>query len=394
MSDIDWAQDPHALRKELLLLTRKELIKACKHKHVQFSNNKKETIERLLRRVQREDESSGFRLRCFQNNLASPSAARQSHHGKHVTHFSESELAAVGLSWMKPQAPPRVSCIIPNRSEVSPVSEHSATQSRHASLNATPQKKEATTHTPHPSAIVTPQRHNSSDAEENEAPSTAPRLRKSRIIDMTPPRTARVASWLPSLKKELSSTETLEQELSKKIESYGTFEVMSSLLFGFAVSVAFQNVNNTHFENRSIYTDLADILFTVFIVVVLIANAYTMIVLSSTFFYVHRYMADKEFVMASVYLKIYATHRRYARLSFYVGLVCFVISIAIYLVSLSPNTVNAICLLLFLGSGLLMIIYTLVVMTNPARIADQDNPGHRKFLDAFFERGGVDELTS
>merc|ERR1712013_158884 len=124
-----------------------------------------------------------------------------------------------------------------------------------------------------------------------------------------------------------------------------------------------QNVNNTNFAKPTIYTEMVDIMFTVFIVIVLIANAYTMIVLSSTYFYVHRYLADKEYVMASIYLKIYADYRRYARLSFYVGLVCFIISIGIYLVSLSPNTANAVCLLLFLGSGLLMIIYTLVLMT-------------------------------
>lgn len=214
-----------------------------------------------------------------------------------------------------------------------------------------------------------------------------------KSVELIPPQTARVASWLPTVTKEVSSMDTLEQELSKKIQSYGTFEVMSSLLFGFSVSVAFQNVHNTHFAEPSIYTEVADIMFTMCIVVVLIANAYTMIVLSSTYFYVHRYMADQEYVMASVYLKIYEDYRRYARLSFYVGLVCFLISIGIYLVSLSPNTANSICLLILLGSGLLMILYTLVAMTNPSHIADKDNPGHRKFLDAFFARGGVDDET-
>merc|ERR1712048_351754 len=101
--------------------------------------------------------------------------------------------------------------------------------------------------------------------------------------------------------------QALRDELNKKIESYGSFEVMSSLLFGFAVSVSFQNVDNADSDFK-----VSEILFVVFIIFVLICNVYTMIVLSLMHFYVHRYMADKEYIMATIYMKIYAKHRMYA----------------------------------------------------------------------------------
>jgi len=191
-------------------------------------------------------------------------------------------------------------------------------------------------------------------------------------------------------------SETLEHELTKKIESYGTFEVMSSLVFGFAVSVAFSNINSEHFhieedEEESVFNDVAEVLFTVFIIVVLVCNAYTMIVLSLSYFHVHRYLADQEFIMAAIYLKIYANYRKFARKSFYVGLVSFMISIGIYLIPLSTKPVNTIALFLVLGAGLILIIYTLWMMTNPHRICDKDNAGHRKFLRLFQQKGGVHE---
>lgn len=369
---VDWSLDHNILKKQLLMLAKKDLIKVCKHKQIPFNRDRRDTIHRLLvgagafdlkgpkndELIFEEDEAEP-ELSPVQVTLDVP-VQRHSMHGKHVTHFSECELAAVGLSWMKPK--PRISCIIP------PPNSSSSSMG----MMTTPIKARDIPITHSPSSLnASPQKH----------------------FKISPPKTARVASWVPNV-EIASTTQTLEQELNKKIESYGTFEVMSSLLFGFAVSVAFQNVNKSQFENQNVYTHFADILFTIFIVVVLIANAYTMIVLSSTYFYVHRYMADKEYVMASIYLKIYADYRKYARMSFYIGLVCFIISIGIYLVASSPNTVNAICVLLFLSLGLLMILYTLIAMTNPSRIANKDNPGHRKFLEALFAKGGVQEKVS
>ena len=95
-----------------------------------------------------------------------------------------------------------------------------------------------------------------------------------------------------------------------QVESYGSFEVMSSLLFGFAVHVAFTNITHSHFSSSDNQVEaVAEIAFTFLMVVVLICNAYTMIVLSLTYFYVNRYMADREYVMATIYLKIYANYR-------------------------------------------------------------------------------------
>merc|ERR1719203_1554927 len=93
-----------------------------------------------------------------------------------------------------------------------------------------------------------------------------------------------------------------------------------------------------------------------------------MIVLSLMHFYVFRYMADREYIMASIYMKIYAKHRMYARKTFYVGLVCFMISIGIYLAQrLNVYTMVTVIALQCIGVGI--IVYTLRSMTTPSTIA-------------------------
>ena len=103
--------------------------------------------------------------------------------------------------------------------------------------------------------------------------------------------------------------------ITVQVERYGSFEVMSSLLFGFAVHVAFTNITHSHFtsETHIMLNTVAEIVFTFLMIVVLICNAYTMIVLSLTYFYVNRYMADREYVMAIIYLKMYANYRYVCR---------------------------------------------------------------------------------
>eukprot|EP01084_Bolivina_argentea_P200773 343279_1 len=339
-SVVDWTKEIDNLRKDLLQLDKKQLIKACKYKHVTYSVNKKETIDRLLETV---DHHAQLVDRiAFYEHKDSNDTMRRHGHGKLKTQFSHNELVSVGLGWLKP---PTIDVISPN-------------------------------------------------VDDNEDENIENNMEN--ISHIIRPQTTQAISY-PTPFDYYQHDETneiaLKEELNKKIESYGTFEVMSSLLFGFAVSVAFENVNNIDGDKKSIYEEIAEIIFTVFITIVLICNAYTMVVMSLTYFHVYRYMADKEYIMATIYLKIYANYRKYARRSFYIGLVCFISAIGIYLLPLL-NIISRFIVLIFLGSGLFIIIFTLISMTNPSRIADRNNPGHRKFLSAFIEKGGIHEKTS
>merc|ERR1719204_1670085 len=116
-----------------------------------------------------------------------------------------------------------------------------------------------------------------------------------------------------------------------------------------------------------------------------------MIVLSLSYFHVHRYMADREYIMAAIYMRIYANYRKHARKSFYFGLVTFMVSIGIYLIPLNywstaEHSMISISVFLVLGCGLAVIGYTLWTMTNPHRICDKSNAGHMRFLAVFQQK--------
>eukprot|EP01084_Bolivina_argentea_P227216 383766_1 len=158
--------------------------------------------------------------------------------------------------------------------------------------------------------------------------------------------------------------------LTKQIESYTSFEVMSSLLFGFAVSVLFGNIGNDAFEGYYI----SEIIFSNLMAIVLICNAYTMIVMSLTYFHVNRFMADKRYDIARTYLQLYGSYRLLSRRAFYGGLITFIVAIIIYLYP-QMSIVSSVSTTCTLTIGIIVILFTIYTMINPAKVFDQNNPG-------------------
>eukprot|EP01084_Bolivina_argentea_P094704 170274_1 len=153
------------------------------------------------------------------------------------------------------------------------------------------------------------------------------------------------------------------ESLSKRTEAYATFEVVSSLIFGFCVSVLFGNVNHDAFIDYFIL----EVLFIITMTTALILSAYSLIVISMCGYFVNRYMADSKIVVAREYLNMYSTDRKYARWSFYVSIVLLIISLAIYLFpQLSIST--AIISLSILLVGAMFVLWTMYRMLNPEKI--------------------------
>lgn len=103
-------------------------------------------------------------------------------------------------------------------------------------------------------------------------------------------------------------------------------------MFGFAVAVVF----GSHGDKKlDIYSEekyfALEIIFSLLMSFVLLANMYTMIVMSLTHFYVMRYTAIDNYQYAAAYLELHTNRRRYARDSFYIALFCFLCAIGIYL---------------------------------------------------------------
>ena len=261
-TNVDWTLDQDTLRKQLLQLQKKDLIKICRKRNVTYSNNKHETVSQLLKTSQSHAVRFNINVSAKERKALyeQKSNSHSNKHGKHVTRFSNHELEAVGLSWLK--TPPKLD----------------------TSAITTPAEAEDA-HIDSPESVIVNEEYNN--------PTTSVK-------------TTRVSHWAHYTEYEQMDEreQALKDELNKKIESYGSFEVMSSLLFGFAVSVAFQNLHNEQFDAQNIWNVIAEIAFVVFIIIVLICNAYTMIVLSLMHFYVHRYMADKEYIMATMDHKV------------------------------------------------------------------------------------------
>lgn len=149
--------------------------------------------------------------------------------------------------------------------------------------------------------------------------------------------------------------------LTKRVEAYTTFEVSSSLLFGFSISFLFNNAHSQNFDNL-----VLEIVYTVIMNVVLILSAYSLFVISITHYFVSRFMADEKCEAASIYLHTYRTFRRYARWSFYVAIVALIISLIIYLHS-QLHIVTSIVSMVMLGFGSFFLSYTMYKMLNPHR---------------------------
>merc|ERR1712083_170463 len=161
--------------------------------------------------------------------------------------------------------------------------------------------------------------------------------------------------------KEIDSVDALE----KQIASYGSFEVMSALTFGFAVSVMFQNFTGNVFDGE----DALMVFFGALMSLVLICSAFAMIVMSLTHYFVRRYIAGGEIEMAEQYLILFKGYRLRARQAFYVGLISFLVAVVIYM---QPHLEIAgqIIVTLILGLGTICIAMTTYTMLNPNQVVE------------------------
>eukprot|EP01084_Bolivina_argentea_P201998 345190_1 len=148
-------------------------------------------------------------------------------------------------------------------------------------------------------------------------------------------------------------------ELSTRIEAYSTFELASSLVFGFSVSVLFGSAKKENFTN-----EILEIIFTIFMCLALVASAYSFIAMSITHYFISRYMADDKYYEAMDYLNHYHNVRKYGRWALYVSIICLVLSLIFYVYP-QLNIISAIISVIMLGSGVLFLAYTMYIMLNP-----------------------------
>eukprot|EP01084_Bolivina_argentea_P251734 422334_1 len=119
---------------------------------------------------------------------------------------------------------------------------------------------------------------------------------------------------------DMDVSEKMQHKLSHQITAYASFELMSSLMFGFSVSILFSTPYETKFGNYF----ASEIIFLLLMSSVLLSNLITMIVMSLSSYFVNRYIADLKYESAHAYLHIYRYLRKIARHSFYFGLACFI----------------------------------------------------------------------
>ena len=167
----------------------------------------------------------------------------------------------------------------------------------------------------------------------------------------------------------LPTNEDMDNMLSKRIEAYSSFEVMSSLLFGFAISVLFGGV-----FDESIWEDynILQLLFVIAMGFVLISSAFSTIVVSISHFFVARYMADQKYIIAKLYVDTFRRVRYYARLSLYSGIIALIGALGVFVYP-QLNIESAIAMLIILGSGAIVLGIVLYVMLNPQKFLNLEH---------------------
>ena len=162
--------------------------------------------------------------------------------------------------------------------------------------------------------------------------------------------------------------EMYEKMLSQRIDAYSTFEVMSSLLFGFAISVLFGGV----FDD-DIWGDFEalQILFVIAMSFVLISSALSTIIISISHYIVSRYMADNKYVIAMLYIETFRNMRYYARISMYSGIIALIVALGIFVYP-QLNVNSAIVMIVMLGLGAVLLVIVLYVMLHPQKFLNFD----------------------
>lgn len=162
--------------------------------------------------------------------------------------------------------------------------------------------------------------------------------------------------------------ELLEKMLERRIDAYSSFEVMSSLLFGFAVSILFGGV-----FDEEIWEDF-EVLQTIFVIgmcFVMISSALSTIIISMSHYIISRYMADHKFVFAMLYVQTFRNLRYYARLSMYSGIIVLIITLGVYTYP-QVSLVSAIAMIVMLVIGTVILIVVLYVLLHPEKYLDFD----------------------
>lgn len=150
--------------------------------------------------------------------------------------------------------------------------------------------------------------------------------------------------------------------LEKQVGSYGPFQVVSSLIFGFAVNFSGRLYGNAFGDNVGL-----EFVFSCLIALVLICSAFAMIVMSLTNYHVRRCLAGgspQRIKMAQDYLILYATYRKAARAAFYSGLILFMLSVLIY-VQPHLQLSTQIAFTIILGFGIAVIGMTTFTLLRP-----------------------------
>lgn len=149
-----------------------------------------------------------------------------------------------------------------------------------------------------------------------------------------------------------------------RVAAYSSLAVIASLVFGFAVSVLFE------FADEEIIDDLNwQYPFCILMCIVLVCNAYAMVVMTFNYYVVYRFVAENRIDEALLFMRKCSKYRRLARIAFRAGLFLFLICAAIFLES-RIDTLNAIICAIILISGTIIIAMTIrYMLVAPTKIA-------------------------
>lgn len=157
--------------------------------------------------------------------------------------------------------------------------------------------------------------------------------------------------------------EMKKQEALGRVSAYSSLAVIASLLFGFAVSILFE------FATEDILDKLYfQYPFCILMCVVLVCNAYSMVVMTFNYYVVYRFIAEFKIDEALLFMRHGAKYRKLARTAFRAGLFLFLICTAIFLEA-RIDTLNAVICAVILISGTIVIAMTIrYMMVTPEKI--------------------------
>ena len=164
---------------------------------------------------------------------------------------------------------------------------------------------------------------------------------------------------------EETQEEAEKREALGRVNAYASLSVISGLMFGFAVTVIFE------FATDDILTNwITEYSFSILMSIVMVCNAYAMIVMTFNYYVVYRFIAEHKTRAALIFMRKASKFRKSARIMFRWGMALFLIATAIYLTE-RIDTVAAIICAVILVSGTIVIMLVLHFMMDlqPAQIA-------------------------